>query len=58
LEIVWVLNEVEGVAGVGAKSVCLISRPLKDALVEVETVHSVVCHICGVAYVELGGIEE
>jgi hypothetical protein len=34
LEIVWVLNEVEGVAGVRAKSVSLCSRPLQDVLVE------------------------
>ncbi len=34
LEIVWVLNEVEGVAGVGAKSFCLCTRPLQDVLVE------------------------
>ncbi len=58
LEIVWVLNEVEGVAGVGAKSVCLCSRPLQYILVKADAVQSVVGHVCGVADVELGGIEE
>jgi len=58
LEVVGVVYEVEGVAGVVAQTACHITWPLQDVHVETLTVQTVVCHICGVADIELGCIDE